>query len=87
MALEAAALGIPLLASDAGGLADLVDESVGFRFAAGDGHGCRAAVHQAALASTERLVALGAAGAARVRRDFSPAAEIDGYLRVLAAPA
>jgi glycosyltransferase involved in cell wall biosynthesis len=87
VALEAAALGVPLLASDAGGLADLVDDAIGFRFPAGDAHGCRAAVHRAAMASTEDLATLGAAGAARVRRDFSPAAEIDGYLRVLDATA
>lgn len=84
VSLEAAALGIPLLASDAGGLADLVDERIGFRFAAGDAHGCREAVHRAALASDAELLALGAAGAARVARDFSPAAEVEGYLRVLA---
>jgi glycosyltransferase involved in cell wall biosynthesis len=84
VSLEAAALGIPLLASDAGGLADLVDDGIGFRFAAGDAHGCRAAVHRAALASVNDLATLGAAGAARVQRDFSPAAEVEGYLRVLA---
>ncbi|WP_436531378.1 glycosyltransferase family 4 protein [Actinoplanes sp. HUAS TT8] len=85
VALEAAALGIPLLASDAGGLADLVDDEIGFRFVAGDPHGCRAAVHRAALASDEELAALGAAGARRVRTQFSVAGETDGYLKVLAA--
>jgi glycosyltransferase involved in cell wall biosynthesis len=87
VALEAAALGRPLLASDAGGLADLVDDTIGYRFAAGDPHDCRAAVHRAAVATDDDLAALGAAAADRVRRDFSPAAETDGYLRVLAATA
>ena len=62
VALEAAALGIPLLASDAGGLADLVDDEIGFRFPAGDAHGCRAAVHRAARVRPRR------AGQARGRR-------------------
>ncbi|GIF15774.1 glycosyltransferase family 4 protein [Actinoplanes teichomyceticus] len=85
VALEAAALGVPLLASDAGGLADLVDEEIGFRFPAGDEHACRAAVHRAALAGDDELAARGAAGARRVRERFGVAAETDGYLRVLAA--
>lgn len=85
VALEAAALGIPLLASDAGGLADLVDDEIGFPFRAGDPHGCRAAVHRVALADDDDLAARGAAGADRVRHRFDPAAETAGYLRVLAA--
>jgi glycosyltransferase involved in cell wall biosynthesis len=82
VALEAAALGVPLLASDAGGLNDLVDDEIGFRFAAGDPHECRAAVDRAARAPDERLAKLGTAAAERVRRDFTVAAETEGYLRV-----
>ncbi|KUL27007.1 glycosyltransferase family 4 protein [Actinoplanes awajinensis] len=85
VALEAAALGIPILASDAGGLADLVDDDIGFRFPAGDPHACRAAVHRAALAEDDQLAALGAAAATRVRERFGVASETDGYLTVLAA--
>jgi glycosyltransferase involved in cell wall biosynthesis len=85
VALEAAALGIPLLASDAGGLADLVDDTIGFRFAAGDAAGCREAVHRATLCPPGDLETLGAAAAARVRERHDPAREVDGYLRVLAA--
>ncbi|MFI1993099.1 glycosyltransferase family 4 protein [Actinoplanes sp. NPDC020271] len=85
VALEAAALGIPLLTSDAGGLADLVDEQIGFRFPAGDPHACRAAVHRVALATDDELAALGAAGARRVRERFDVASETDGYLKVLAS--
>jgi glycosyltransferase involved in cell wall biosynthesis len=83
VALEAAALGIPLLASDAGGLGDLADDEIGFTFAAGDPHGCRAAVGRAALAAGDELAKLGAAAGERVRRDFTPAAETAGYLTVL----
>lgn len=84
VALEAAALGIPLLASDAGGLADLVDDTVGFPFAAGDAAGCRQAVHRACMSTSNELEALGVRAAARVRSEFDPAREVEGYLRVLA---
>ncbi|MFC4910849.1 glycosyltransferase family 4 protein [Actinomadura gamaensis] len=83
VALEAAALGVPLLCSDAGGLADVADDEIGFTFAAGDADGCRDAVRRALAASDAELAKLGAAGAERVRRDFTPAAETAGYLRVL----
>lgn len=85
VALEAAALGIPLLTSDAGGLPDLVDDEIGFRFPAGDPHACRAALHRAALAGDDELTALGTAGARRVRDRFDVASETNGYLKVLAA--
>ncbi len=83
VALEAAALGVPLLASDAGGLGDLVDDEIGFGFAAGDAHGCRAAIGRAARATDEELAKLGAAAGERVRRDFTPEAETAGYQSVL----
>lgn len=85
VALEAAALGIPLLTSDAGGLADLVDGEIGFRFPAGDPHACREALHRAASATDSELVAMGSAGASRVRERFDVGQETDGYLKVLAA--
>ncbi|MUN40747.1 glycosyltransferase family 4 protein [Actinomadura litoris] len=83
VALEAAALGIPLLASDAGGLADVADDAIGYTFPAGDAHACRAAIDRAARADTGELARLGAAGAERIRRDFTPAKETAGYLAVL----
>ncbi|SEG69260.1 Glycosyltransferase involved in cell wall bisynthesis [Thermomonospora echinospora] len=82
VALEAAALGIPLLASDAGGLGDIVDEEIGFAFPAGDRHACRAAIDRLARADDEDLAKRGAAAAERIRRDFTPAAETAGYLKV-----
>ncbi|WP_019629050.1 glycosyltransferase family 4 protein [Actinomadura atramentaria] len=87
VALEAAALGVPLLASDAGGLGDVADDRIGFTFRAGDAHGCRAALDRAARATDGELAALGAAAAARVAKDFTPAAETAGYRAVLAATA
>ncbi|XRQ05615.1 glycosyltransferase family 4 protein [Actinomadura welshii] len=85
VALEAAALGVPLLASDAGGLADVADDEIGFTFPAGDAHACRAAIGRAARAGGAELAKLGAAGAERIRRDFTPAAEAACYLAVLDA--
>ncbi|MEV5575585.1 glycosyltransferase family 4 protein [Spirillospora sp. NPDC052269] len=83
VALEAAALGVPLLCSDAGGLADVADDEIGFTFAAGDADGCRNAVRRALSAPDAELAKLGSAAAERIRRDFTPAAETAGYLRVL----
>ncbi|GAA4241474.1 hypothetical protein GCM10022254_70430 [Actinomadura meridiana] len=83
VALEAAALGVPLLASDGGGLADVADDTIGFAFPAGDAHACRAAIDRAARASEEDLAGLGASAAERIRDDFTPAAETAGYLTVL----
>lgn len=85
VALEAAALGVPLIASDAGGLADVADDEIGFTFPAGDAHACREAIDRAARAGDAELAKLGAAGAERIRRDFTPAAETAGYLAVLDA--
>ncbi|MBW8485795.1 glycosyltransferase family 4 protein [Actinomadura parmotrematis] len=85
VALEGAALGVPLLASDAGGLADVADDAVGFTFRAGDEHGCRDALVRAAHADEATLAKLGAAAAERIARDFTPAAETAGYLAVLDA--
>lgn len=87
VALEAAALGVPLLSSDAGGLADLVvDGRTGTSFAAGDVAGCRDAL--------ERALALGPAGRAvlakdaqrTVESDFTATSEADAYRRLLVAP-
>ncbi len=83
VALEAAALDVPLLASDAGGLADLADDEIGFVFPAGDRHRCREAIDRAARATDDQLVKLGIAAGERVRREFSPAHETTGYLAVL----
>jgi glycosyltransferase involved in cell wall biosynthesis len=84
VALEAAALGLPLLVSDAGGLRDLVvDGEHGFVFPAGDRGGCRAAIDRALALPGDRLVALGAAGRARVQSDFTAAAEAQRYVELL----
>jgi glycosyltransferase involved in cell wall biosynthesis len=83
VALEAAALGIPLLASDAGGLADLVDGEVGFPFAAGDVDQCAEAVVALAKASDDELRALGEAARRRVHADYGADREAAAYRRLL----
>ena len=82
VALEAAALGIPLLASDAGGLADLVDDEVGFSFAAGDDAGCRAALVALASCADEDLRHKGEAARERVLRDYRSDDERDRYVQL-----
>ena len=60
--LEAAALGIPLMASTAGGMADVLrDGTHGFLFAPGDRAGCHRALHRAAAATDEHQRKLGQA--------------------------
>lgn len=71
------------MASDAGGLADLVDEEIGFCFRAGDVAGCRAALRRFVATSAEGLELRGRAAATRVSTRFTPEIETAGYLAVL----
>lgn len=88
VALEAAALGIPLLCSDAGGLRELVTDGVeGYRFAAGDAVEATEAICRALEAPDAELARCGAAARARVRDDFTAAAETTAYLAALGATA
>ena len=86
VALEAAALGIVLLCSDAGGLADLVtDGRNGVAFVAGDVAGCREALDRAVgLDDADRAV-LAKEGQRTVEADFTAVREADAYCRVLGA--
>ena len=82
--LEAAALGIPLLASDAGGMADLlVDGENAIRFDAGDLHDCRRAIMAAAAMDDDALRALGARAQAAVFEHFNTEKEAHRYVEVL----
>jgi glycosyltransferase involved in cell wall biosynthesis len=59
--IEAMALGRPLVASNTGGMADvLVDGETAFLFEPGDAHGCRDAIARAAAVTDEALHAMGA---------------------------
>lgn len=82
--LEAAALGIPLLASTAGGMGDvLVDGEHGFLFHPGDPHGCRLALHRAVTAGDDDLAAMGARARALVEARLGHRREIAAYVEVL----
>ena len=84
VALEAAALGIALLTSDAGGLADLVtDGRTGVRFPAGDLNGCRHALDRAVRMDAPSRALLGKEAARTVEDGFTEQLETDAYLRVL----
>ena len=82
--LEAAALGIPLLTSNAGGMADLlVDGENAIVFEAGDGHDCRRAITTAASIDDASLAALGARCQAAVIEHFNVEKEAQRYVEVL----
>ena len=82
--LEAAALGVPLLTSNAGGMADLlVDGENGIVFEAGDAHDCRRAITTAATIDDAALRALGARAQAAVVEHFNVEREAQRYVEVL----
>ncbi len=82
--LEAAALGIPLLAARVGGMADMLEhERHGFLFAPGDLHDCRWAITQAAAATDAQLQQYGAACRELVETSLSHHLEAARYLAVL----
>lgn len=86
--LEAAGLGIPLLASTAGGMADVLrDGEHGYLFPPGDGEACRRALVRAAAADDAELCRLGAACAALVRAELTAERETAAYLDLLRATA
>ncbi len=82
--VEAAALGLPALASTTGGMADvLVDGEHAFLFHPGDSHGCRRAIARAAASADRELLRLGANCRALARSVFDHRAEAERYLSVL----
>jgi len=91
VALEAGALGVPVLGSTVGGLGDLlVDGDNALTFAPGDVYACRRALDEAAAMPDAALRGLGAALRARVLRLFDQSTEALRYHRLLldtAAPA
>lgn len=82
--LEAGAVGVGVLGSDAGGLADLiVDGDNALVFRAGDPHDCRRALDLAATLPLERLHALGERLHSRVVAEFDARTEAARYRDVL----
>ncbi|PWT91898.1 MAG: hypothetical protein C5B54_04475 [Acidobacteria bacterium] len=79
--LEAAALGIPLLASQAGGMDDVLEEGKhAFLFAPGNGEECRSAIAKAA--NSEELRGMGEACRTVVQNEFNHHLEAERYLAV-----
>jgi len=84
VALEAAGLGIPLLASRVGGLADLLPEhDYPLQFPPGDLPRCIEALARAVALGSADLCALGASLQARVQRAHTGADEISRYQALL----
>jgi glycogen synthase len=82
--VEAAALGVPLLASRAGGMADwLDDERTALLFEPGDEEGCAWAIERAVAWPEERLRALGGAARELAEREFDQRTEAARYASLL----
>jgi len=82
--LEAGALGVPVLASNAGGMADVIrDGENGIVFEAGDLHDARRAVEIAATIPAQRLALLGDTLKTRIRNDFTAERETSCYVDLL----
>ena len=83
--LEAAGLRIPMLASTAGGMGDVLEDNQhGFLFHPGDAHECRKALQRAAMASDEELKLLGENCRLLTESRLSRKAETESYLSVFA---
>ncbi len=81
--LEAAALGIPLLSSTAGGMADVLrDGEHGFLFYPGDAPECHKALERAATVSLDELQSLGDKCRLLVRQSLTHDNEAAAYLKV-----
>lgn len=82
--IEAMALGTPLVASNAGGMRDvLTDGENALRFAPGDDHACRDAIARAAAMRDDERQRMGAAAAALARFRCDAREETRAYVDVL----
>lgn len=80
--LQAGAAGIPVVASDAGGIPEAVAHGeTGLLFPSGDARALATAVSDL-LADTARARAMGEAGRIRIRRDFSVDRMVEGNLAI-----
>ncbi len=83
--LEAMSLGLPLVASTAGGMGDVLRDGVhGFLFAPGDPHGCRLALARLAEASNDTLAAMGEA-CRQTASEYPPVRETRAYLEAFSS--
>ena len=83
--VEAAALGVPLLASRVGGMADwLEDDRTALLFEPGDDSGCSWAIERAVAWPASRLASLGAAARELAERELDQRVEAARYAELLA---
>jgi len=82
--LEAAALGVPVLGSDAGAMPEVLGADGPLMFRAGDRHACAQVVGYALDADAAQLARLGEEGHRRVVERFDARAETQRYLDILA---
>lgn len=85
--LEAAALGIPLIASNAGGMPDVLDADHALLFESGDEHDCRRAIEDFVRLDDASLRSLGLRCQQRVLQKFTVDREAERYFEVLHATA
>ena len=84
MLTEAAALGVPMVAARAGGMADvLVDGRTAFLFDPGDEARCAWALQAAAKLDEARRLEMGAACRALAESELDAALELDRYVDAL----
>jgi len=82
--LEAGGLGLPLIASDTGGMRDLISAAdLGWLFQAGDAESCRAAIRQACAAPRDHRESMGAALRLHIAQCFTARQETALYLDLL----
>ncbi len=85
--LEAGGLGLPLLASDTGGMRDVLgDGTEGWLFPAGDVQACAAALRRACATTPEQRAAMGSALRLHIERNYGPGRETACYLDILQQP-
>jgi glycosyltransferase involved in cell wall biosynthesis len=82
--LEAAALGVPVLGSDAGAMPDVLGAEWPLSFAAGDHHACARVIARALDARPAERTRLGQAARQRVVADLDARAETQRYLDIFA---
>jgi glycosyltransferase involved in cell wall biosynthesis len=83
--LEAAALGVPVLASTAGGLGDVVEPGSPLAFAPGDAYACRRALEQVARMPEQELRDVGRRLQAKVLVELDAKTEAKRYHDLLEA--
>ena len=84
VALESAALGIPLLVARTGGIADVFrNREHGFFFAPGDAEQCSQALSQAHHATSAQVSSMGAACRRMIADSYTAQQETDKYLAIL----